>query len=81
MLLLPPERQIARLRELLDRAELECSLRHQDHARNFVERAGLICKSLDAYCATQHDDETRMKQRVSDLAAILAGLEHRMNPS
>jgi hypothetical protein len=81
MLLLPPERQIARLRELLDRADLECSLQHRDHARKFIERAELICKSLDAYCATHCNDETRIKQRVSHLAAILVGLEHRVNLS
>ncbi|HEX3105184.1 MAG TPA: hypothetical protein VHQ22_12100 [Terriglobales bacterium] len=81
MLLLPPEKQVARLRELLDRAELECSLQHGDHARKFIEKAELICKSLDAYCATHCKDETRIKQRVSHLAAILAGLEHRVNLS
>jgi hypothetical protein len=81
LLLLPPERQIARLRELLDRAELECSLQHRDHARKFIEKAELICKSLDAYCETHRDDETRMKQSVSHLAALLAGLEHRVNLS
>lgn len=74
-----PDRQLARLTKLLERVELECSLRHPDHAQGVISRARLVYKSVDLYWATHDEDDARaLKQRFLQLAGILHALERRL---
>ena len=79
--MLTPDRQLARLSELLERLELEWSLKHTDHAEKVTVQARVVWKSVNRYWATHDEDNTcAMKERFLHLSEVLARVEQRLGP-